>query len=99
MKAQKKPVEIDFFSIERNLDWDNISALKEWVESFGDIYKDHFDFVDEGPDGGNLKVFTLEGTSYSVTPEDVIIRGVANEYYPCKKSIFKDTYNYEGNIR
>jgi|SRR6187402_477753 len=89
MKATKKPVEIDYYPVEEN----NLPELQKWVESFGDRFEDKFNFIDEGPDGARLTVKTLEGTSYDVLPKDVIIRGVKGEYYPCKKDIFKLTYD------
>ncbi len=85
MKAQKKPVIIDYFDYnEPDTDYPKI---KEWVAGFGQNAKDHF-----FDDGISLKVRTLEGTSYEVTTNDVIIRGVKGEYYPCKKDIFDQTY-------
>ena len=36
---------------------------------------------------------TLEGT-YSFTPDDVLIIGIDDEIYPCKKDIFELTYIY-----
>lgn len=83
MKVRKKPVVIDAFLIKGK----SIGSLSMWVESFGDIYTDHFIYEDE-----NLSVKTLEGTSYRITPEDVIMRGIKGEYYPCKVDIFKATY-------
>ena len=38
-----------------------------------------------------LVVHTLEGDHYA-SLGDWIIRGVAGEFYPCKPSIFKQTY-------
>lgn len=82
MKAQKKPVVIDFI-------YDGVKQpVIDWVESFGDKFDDHFNEANE-----TLSVKTLEGTSYAVAAEaDVIIRGVKGEYYPCKKDIFEQTY-------
>lgn len=88
MKYRKKPVVIDAFLMNPG----NISDLKKFVTSFGDDFENLFQFIDEGPDGGALKVHTLEGTSYSVQPGEWIIRGVNGEYYPCKPDIFKKTY-------
>jgi len=91
MKARKKPVEIDYFSIvikENTLD-----QLIDWVKSFGDSFEEKFEIIDQGPDGASLMVKTLEGTSYSVTKDDIVIRGVKGEYYPCKKDIFLVTYD------
>lgn len=94
MIAKKKPVIINYFPIIINTDeTDNLTELEIWVQSFGDNYKDHFSFIDQGPDGASLKVKTLEGISYEVTTNDVVIRGVKGEYYPCKKDIFEQTYD------
>lgn len=38
-----------------------------------------------------LKIFTLEG-SCMASVGDFIIKGVANEVYPCKPDIFEKTY-------
>lgn len=86
MKATKKPVEIDFIY------YNGVKQpVIDWVESFGDNFKENFDNIPMG----KLSVKTLEGTSYDlVADRDVIIRGVKGEYYPCRLDIFKDTYNY-----
>ncbi len=89
MKARKKPVEIDYFPIDAFTFLDE-KLLKEWVVSFGDKFNDHFE-LDYDP--FEIKVKTLEGTSYDMTTDDVIIRGVKGEYYPCKKDIFNLTYD------
>jgi len=88
MKYKKKPVVVDAYYVTVDTD-----QLKRFVESLGDSFTEHFQFIDEGADGASLKVNTLEGTSYNVVPgRDVIIRGVKGEYYPCRKDIFEDTY-------
>ena len=84
MQAQKKPVVIDFIEINVNT---TPEEIKSWVETFNQKFEDYFD-----DNGENLKVKTLEGTSYDITTLDVIIRGVKGEYYPCKKDIFEETY-------
>lgn len=88
MKARKIPVVIDFFEYQNN----NTDVLL-WVESLGiDFYSN---FVVR-PDG-QLTVITLEGTSYAVTTDDMIIMGVNKEFYPCKKDIFEKTYEVLSN--
>lgn len=87
MKARKKPVEIDYLPYTRQ----SPSELKNWVESFGDNFEEHFVYPNR--DVNIIQVKTLEGTSYDVTTDDVIIRGVKGEYYPCKKDIFYATYD------
>ena len=82
MRAQKKPVVIDFLPF-----YNNILEVQNWVETFNEDFSTHFKV-----EGNTLKVKTLEGISYDVTTSDVIIRGVRGEYYPCKKNIFEETY-------
>ncbi|HPI53501.1 MAG TPA: hypothetical protein PLU10_02345 [Chitinophagaceae bacterium] len=81
MKARRRPVVIDFFPAQE------LTTLKRWVESFGDDFDHHFVLNRD-----SLHVKTLEGNSYAVTSDDVIIRGIEGEYYPCKKTIFDQTY-------
>jgi hypothetical protein len=40
-----------------------------------------------------LVIKTLEG-QHNATVGDMIIKGVAGEFYPCKPEIFKQTYNH-----
>jgi len=84
MKAKKKPVIIDF------CEYDGVKQpVRDWVELMGDNFDDHF--INEAM--GTLSVKTLEGTSYALTVDDIIIRGVKGEYYPCKRDIFIKTYD------
>lgn len=83
MKAQKKPVIIDFHPI----DIKSNTKLIKWINSFGDDENDVLKL-----EKGEWKVKTLEGTSYKLSSDDIIIRGLKGEYYPCKKDIFKKTY-------
>ena len=41
--------------------------------------------------GDGLHIFTLEGDHFA-NIGDFIIKGVANEFYPCKPNIFWKTY-------
>ena len=84
MKAEKKPVIIDYF----NMGLTSKEVIQEWLNEFNDSFNDYFIEQDNF-----ILVKTLEGTSYEVTDNDVIIRGVKGEYYPCKKNIFELTYN------
>lgn len=90
MKAIKKPIVIDFIPYSYNL-----IEVGEWVRSFGDKFSEHF--IVDMPTGDSstpiLRVKTLEGTSYEVTTDDMVIRGINGEYYPCKKDIFYKTYD------
>ena len=84
MKAEKKSVIIDYF----NMGLASKEVIQEWLNEFNDSFNDYFIEQDNF-----ILVKTLEGTSYEVTDNDVIIRGVKGEYYPCKKNIFELTYN------
>lgn len=50
--------------------------------------------VIDGRDVATLSINTLEGAHW-VSPGDWIIRGVKNEFYPCKPDIFAMTYEPE----
>lgn len=85
MKAQKKPVIIDYCPVPIG---DSI-YLMDFIEEMGDNPTDVLDLdVD-----GNFKVKTLEGISYDLTEDDVLIKGIKGEYYPCKKDIFEQSYD------
>jgi hypothetical protein len=86
MRAQKKPVIIDYHIFDGNID-----NVAEFAKSFKEKFNDHFTFK-EGKEGLELYVKTLEGTSYNVPKGYVIIRGVKGEYYPCDPAIFEETY-------
>jgi len=88
-KAKKKPVTIDWF------EWDNnIDSLKNWVNRFNDDINDEFEIISyrciNCPH--KIKVKTLEGSSYEVPRGYIIIRGIKGEYYPCEPKIFDLTY-------
>jgi hypothetical protein len=87
--ATKKPVLIDWFL------WQGDDFyLEEWVKSFNQKYLNHFvSTTNTETNKLNLFVKTLEGTSYDVPENYVIIRGVEGEYYPCEPKIFEKTYN------
>jgi len=87
-KAVKKPVTIEFIEWTGNNLKDVIAftgrheSSKEWSwEKFEAIVK-----------VGGLKIFTLEG-SHKASIGDLIIKGVAGEFYPCKPDIFEQTYD------
>lgn len=89
MKATKKPVEIDYFEFTKHTVKD-LGKLIGWVEDeMGDKpFEKHFIIQPN-----KLMVKTLEGTSYQITTDDMILRGISGEYYPCKKEIFFKTYD------
>lgn len=84
---RKKPVEI------QAIKW-NGNNLKEIIaftgrhQSSADWGWTHFEQVVKN---NGLKIFTLEG-SHMASIGDMIIKGVAGEFYPCKPDIFAKTY-------
>ena len=89
MKYRKKPVVIDAwlaseitFAASKN--W-NLGLMPEVIK---DAYtKGGWVFLTNG----EIHIPTLEGTMIA-SPEDMILRGVSGEFYPCKPDIFEKTY-------
>ena len=79
--ARKKPVVIECMK------WtgENSVAVK-------DFCGDKVNFVPDVVRGCSVAAIkTLEGTM-TATPDDIIIKGVNGEFYPCKPEIFEKTY-------
>lgn len=77
MKYRKKPVVIDA------IEW-NGNNEKEVLDFMGWRHAD----VDEG----ELYIHTLEGRMHA-SIGDMVIKGVAGEFYACKPGIFHNTYD------
>jgi hypothetical protein len=75
-KYRKKPVVIEAI----RWDGENMDEIKEFTPS--DVWFDG---------AGGCYVVTLEGTMQA-SIGDYIIRGVHDEFYPCKPDIFEKTY-------
>ena len=88
MRYRKKPIVIDAVqysdSFGRAYNWEG--AARE-VLAFCPAYWDA---------SGEFVVDTLEGTM-KITRGDWIIQGVEGEFYPCKDSIFRATYEEIGD--
>lgn len=85
---KKKPVVVEVFQF----DGKNAGPLLDWVNK----NTKGFDFNDSNTWKishyyGELKIRTLEGEMTAVAG-DYIIKGVQNEFYPCKPDIFEQTY-------
>ena len=86
-RYRKKPVVIEAWL------WDGqaheASLIIDWIIANGTLAAryHHYDEPDPG-----IHIDTLEGTMVA-QPGDWIIRGVANEFYPCKPAIFAVTYD------
>lgn len=79
-KYRKKPVVVEAIQYTG----DNATEISNWTKQLSSER-----YIEEGPD--YLLIQTLEGTMKAI-PGDFIIKGVKNEYYPCKPDIFEQTY-------
>jgi hypothetical protein len=86
MKARKKPVVIDYYYPAGEY----LNEIKAWSTRERPI-----DIICDGNiDLYEIKITTLEGVMISnQNSDDVIIRGVNGEVYPCKKEVFDKTYD------
>lgn len=84
-KFKKKPVEIEAIKF----DGTNHMEIATWM-----INSDRPQYARNlylNPSDTQLSITTLEGTMFADIG-DYIIRGVKNEFYPCKPDIFELTY-------
>lgn len=87
MKFRKKPIVVDAWQFTSN-------DVPQWIEDRSQWQAISFSFKDDGsPD--LLHIATLEGV-FTAERGDWVIRGVDDEIYPCKKSIFEQTYELVG---
>ncbi len=85
-KYRKKPVVVEAI---RNRGGDNASEVAEF---FGEDKDNRFGYKD-----GVWSILTLEGTR-EARLLDWIIKGVKDEFYPCKPDIFEQTYELVENL-
>ena len=85
MKFRKKPVVIQAMQ----LDHSPLSAsnIIDWAAGYSVAVRCEHD----GSESHVLIIPTLEG-DHTASPGDWIIKGVKNEFYPCKPDIFAITY-------
>lgn len=88
MKARKKPVEIEYLAFTR----ENHKAILKWSTPERPIDIATPRCIDGK---ATAMITTLEGKYKATEGEDVIIKGVEGEVYPCKVSIFKQTYDLQ----
>lgn len=85
---RKKPVVVEAWSWEGKTE--TASEIIDWILSNGGTAG--LACGDECCEGRRqIRISTLEGSMYA-DPGDVIIRGVAGEFYPCDPDIFLRTY-------
>lgn len=85
MKFRKKPVVIEAVL------WDETRATFKELEFMGMKWSGHEGHRDRPEEVRNLRIKTLEGAMLA-SKGDWIIKGVKNEFYPCKPDIFEATY-------
>lgn len=90
MKAQKKPVVIDYIQWNGENSLEVFSFLNEGL-AISDIGK-HYKIKDTGKAFPELFIKTLEG-DHRASIDDYIIKGAFGEFYPCKPEIFEATYD------
>lgn len=83
-QAIKKPIKIDFVEY---IAGNNEDIIIKWLE----LYNCRAIIYDDG----KIVIPTLEG-DIAAENGDYIIKGVNNEFYPCKPDIFKATYDIVG---
>lgn len=95
-KFRKKPVVIEARQIHyyyddatREYDLGNTPEIKDWIYSVDPRYNPRLDYDPSGEI--TFVIPTLEGDHVAASG-DWIIRGVDNEFYPCKPDIFAKTY-------
>lgn len=94
MKYVKKPVIVDAWSVTdliRRFAEGGVDSLPESVASAYDDGLVEFPSGLVGHEIERMDIITLEGIM-AAKPGWFLIKGVHGEMYPCKGSIFKDTY-------
>jgi len=86
-KYRKKPVVIEAIK------WtgDNLKEIIDFSGLHPSAEKWSWEQYEEVVASRGLKIFTLEG-EHMAEIGDMIIKGVAGEFYPCKPDIFEQTY-------
>lgn len=69
-----------------------IEAIQWTGDNLDDICKKFPDFrLKHTFSDGALGIYTLEGIMWA-SKGDYVIKGIQDEFYPCKPDIFKETY-------
>jgi len=90
IKYRKKPVVIEAMQVPVFSDPEDgnyflqIGMVMGWMSVHCST---HFEMTEDK----GIDIHTLEGVMHA-SPGDYIIRGVENEFYPCKPDIFEKTY-------
>ncbi len=82
-KFRKKPVVIEAMQLDKT----NSSGIRDWAHKGMHPAQNSIIIINRG----GLEIRTLEGTMQAIEG-DWVIKGVNNEFYPCKPDIFEKTY-------
>ena len=82
-KYRKRPVVIEAIRFE-----DNAVEIKQFAANYN--VEVEFEY-DENKNVIGILIPTLEGVMRA-NPGDYIIKGIRNEFYPCKPDVFEKTY-------
>ncbi len=86
MKYRKKPIEVEAMQLTRMF----CDVIVKWIEeNYGEVCC--FNGGEFAEDSCYIDIKTLEGT-VTASEGDWIIKGIENEFYPVKESIFNKTY-------
>lgn len=88
MRYRKKPVEVEAVTAASLID----AFEKDWSALPGWAAQAYEDGVIVAITRDEFTIKTLEGDHRATRADDMVIRGVAGEIYPCKVSIFWATY-------
>ena len=83
MKYVKKPIVIEAV----RYDGTNVNEIDDFVGSDLRVSQDHY-----ATDDVTLSIETLEGWM-KISVGDYVIKGVQDEFYPCKPDIFEVSYD------
>lgn len=85
-KYRKKPVVIEA------IQWDGTyTGMESIIAYFTNLKSSSCSWHPIHNTVSNWSILTLEG-SHEVSKGDFIIKGIKDEYYPCKSDIFEATY-------
>lgn len=87
IRYRKKPVVVEA------IQFTGVASVNSMIEAWGYDFVNHT-FLDEL--SNTLSISTLEG-EMQVSFGDFVIKGIANEFYPCKEDIFKASYELANN--
>jgi len=87
---RKKPVVIEACQWDGSIE--SAQEICDWANPFGHpMDEPTVSYMVYDGEATDFLIWTLEG-DMTVSPMDWVIKGVSNEFYPCKPDIFEKTY-------